>query len=155
MRLCIMGIFVDDQKKARAFYVDKLGFAGRQDIRIGKSRLLTLVSPEQPDGTLLRLDLVDRPADAAFQAARFTDGIIAAIFEVHDVAAEARRLRDLGVRFTIEPWGLPPHSAVFDDTCGNLIALHQRTNDGYTMWYMRLGVADGSPDDGNPLPGNA
>ena len=49
----------------------------------------------------------------------------------------------------------PPHSAVFDDTCGNLIALHQRTNDGYTMWYMRLGVADGPPDGGNPLPGNA
>ena len=144
----------DDQKKARAFYVDKLGFAVRQDIRIGKSRLLTLVSPEQPDGTLLRLDLVDRPADAAFQAARFTDGIIAAIFEVHDVAAEARRLRDLGVRFTIEPWGLPPHSAVFDDTCGNLIALHQERTTA-TPCGTCASVSRTDPDDGNPLPGNA
>ena len=156
MRLHVMSIFVDDRTKARDFYVDKLGFAVKQDIRIGPHHLLTLVSPDQPGGMTLRLDSIDRPADAAFQAGCFADRIMAASFEVDDVDAEVARLRAIGVRFTIDPWGPLPHFAVFDDTCGNLIGLYQKSDHGdHTMEYMRIDVADAFPDDGKPLPGSA
>jgi hypothetical protein len=37
-------------------------------------------------------------------------------------------MRDLGVRFTQEPAEMGPvTTAVFDDTCGNLIQIAQRT----------------------------
>jgi predicted enzyme related to lactoylglutathione lyase len=52
------------------------------------------------------------------------DGIPATSFAVDDVQAEFQRLRDLGVRFTQEPLEMGPvTTAVFDDTCGNLIQI--------------------------------
>jgi hypothetical protein len=46
---------------------------------------------------------------------------------VDDVAAEFTRLERLGVRFTQEPAEMGPVvTAVFDDTCGNLIQIVQR-----------------------------
>jgi len=56
------------------------------------------------------------------------DGIPATAFAVDDVHAEYERLRGLGVRFTQEPLEMGPvTTAVFDDTCGNLIQIvHQR-----------------------------
>mgnify|MGYP003288123005 FL=1 len=52
------------------------------------------------------------------------DGIPATSFAVDDVHAEFQRLRGLGVRFTQEPLEMGPvTTAVFDDTCGNLIQI--------------------------------
>ena len=52
------------------------------------------------------------------------DGIPATSFAVDDVQAEFERLRGLGVRFTQEPLEMGPvTTAVFDDTCGNLIQI--------------------------------
>jgi hypothetical protein len=48
---------------------------------------------------------------------------------VDDVHREFKRLRELGVRFTQEPLETGPvTTAVFDDTCGNLIQIAQRTS---------------------------
>jgi hypothetical protein len=45
-------------------------------------------------------------------------------FTVQDVRAEFERLQGLGVRFTQEPTEMGPvTTAVFDDTCGNLIQM--------------------------------
>ena len=42
----------------------------------------------------------------------------------HDVHAETARLKALGVRFTQEPLEMGPvTTAVFDDTCGNLLQI--------------------------------
>ena len=44
-----------------------------------------------------------------------------------DVEQEFERLRELGVEFTKEPTSMGPVvTAVFDDTCGNLIQIAQR-----------------------------
>jgi predicted enzyme related to lactoylglutathione lyase len=52
------------------------------------------------------------------------DGIPLASFAVDDIHAEHRRLVDAGVTFTQPPTAMGPVStAVFDDTCGNLIQL--------------------------------
>ncbi len=52
------------------------------------------------------------------------DGIPAVSFAVDDVQAEYERLRALGVEFTQEPTRMGPvTTAVFDDTCGNLVQI--------------------------------
>jgi predicted enzyme related to lactoylglutathione lyase len=54
------------------------------------------------------------------------DGIPATSFAVDKVQAEFDRLRSKGVRFTQEPTEIGGvTTAVFDDTCGNLIQIAQ------------------------------
>ena len=55
------------------------------------------------------------------------DGIPYTSFALDDVAAEYTRLSSLGVRFTQEPVDMGPvRTAVFDDTCDNLIQIATR-----------------------------
>jgi catechol 2,3-dioxygenase-like lactoylglutathione lyase family enzyme len=126
MRINLTSVFVDDQAKALRFYTEVLGFAAKNDVPLGEHRWLTVVSPDDPDGTELLLEPDDHPAAKVFQAALVDDGIPATSFAVDDVAAEFARLAPLGVRFTQEPAEMGPVvTAVFDDTCGNLIQIVQ------------------------------
>jgi catechol 2,3-dioxygenase-like lactoylglutathione lyase family enzyme len=119
-----MSVHVDDQAKALAFYTDVLGFVKRNDIPIGEDRWLTVVSPEDPDGTELVLEPSSHPAVGPYKDALVADGIPFTSFAVDDARAEFERLRDLGVRFTQEPMEAGGVTmAVFDDTCGNLIQI--------------------------------
>ena len=62
-----------------------------------------------------------------FKTALVEDGIPATSFGVDDVEREYERLRSLGVRFTQPPTAMGPViTAVFDDTCGNLIQIAQQ-----------------------------
>lgn len=128
MRITLTSVLVDDQDKAEQFYTDVLGFVKRHDVPVGGGgRWLTVVSPQDPDGTELLLEPSGHPAAEPFKEALVADGIPYAQFTVDDVQAEFERLRDLGVRFTQEPaWMGNVTAAVFDDTCGNLIQIvHQ------------------------------
>ena len=126
MKLKLMSVFVDDQDKALVFYTEVLGFVKKRDIPVGAFKFLTVVSPEEPDGTELLLEPGDNPAAKAFKNALVEQGIPAATFFVADVHAEYERLKTLGVRFTMEPTPLGPTvAAAFDDTCGNYIQLTQ------------------------------
>jgi catechol 2,3-dioxygenase-like lactoylglutathione lyase family enzyme len=127
MRIVVTSVLVDDQEKAARFYTDVLGFRMKDDIPVGEARWLTVVSPDDPNGTELLLEPDGHPAAGPFKAALVADGIPATSFGVDDVAAEFERLRGLGVRFTQEPLEMGPvTTAVFDDTCGNLIQIAQR-----------------------------
>ena len=55
IRIKLTSIAVDDQDKAEAFYVDKLGFQRKRNIPMGPVRYLTVVSPAEPDGVELSL----------------------------------------------------------------------------------------------------
>ena len=44
----VVGMYVDDQDEALAFYVDKLGFRVHTDVRNGPYRWLTVQHPDQP-----------------------------------------------------------------------------------------------------------
>ncbi|GGW95000.1 VOC family protein [Streptomyces lomondensis] len=124
MRIHITSVFVDDQEKALRFYTDVLGFVKKHDVPMGTDRWLTVVSPEDPDGTELLLEPSGHPAVPPYKTALVEDGIPAASFAVDDVRAEFERLRGLGVRFTQEPLEMgPTTAAVLDDTCGNLIQI--------------------------------
>jgi catechol 2,3-dioxygenase-like lactoylglutathione lyase family enzyme len=125
MRIYITSVLVDDQEKALRFYTDVLGFVKKNDIPLGgDARWLTVVSPDDPEGTELLLEPDAHPAAKPFKEALVADGIPATSFAVDDVQAEFQRLSGLGVRFTQEPLEMGPvTTAVFDDTCGNLIQI--------------------------------
>jgi catechol 2,3-dioxygenase-like lactoylglutathione lyase family enzyme len=128
MRIYVTSVFVDDQSKALDFYTRTLGFTVKNDVPVGEHRWLTVVSPESPEGTELLLEPCDHPAVKPFKDALVEDGIPATSFQVDDIDAEHRRLRDLGVSFTQEPMDAGPvRMAVLDDTCGNLIQLVEMT----------------------------
>ena len=124
MKIDLTSVFVTDQDKALKFYTEALGFVKK--IEIPPIRWLTVVSPEAPDGTQLLLEPNENPAAKVYQEALFQQGIPATSFGVVDIQAEFERLNKLGVKFTMEPTQMGPTMvAVFDDTCGNLIQLHQ------------------------------
>ena len=127
MKISLVSISVEDQATALAFYTDKLGFVKKCDIPMGDVSWLTVVSPEDPDGTELALEPnAGYAAMKALKDALFKDGIPFTAFAVDDVDSEHIRLRDLGVRFTQEPVESDGFRfAVFDDTCGNLIQIYQ------------------------------
>jgi catechol 2,3-dioxygenase-like lactoylglutathione lyase family enzyme len=125
MRISLASVLVDDQDKALAFYTGPLGFVKKTDIPMGEHSWLTVVSPEEPDGTELLLEPDQHPAAKPFKAALVSDGIPFTSFAVADVNAEHERLSALGVRFTQPPVVMGPvTTAVFDDTCGNLLQIH-------------------------------
>jgi len=108
------------------FYTEVLGFVKNKDIPLGEFRWLTVVSPEEPDGTELLLEPNQNPAAKTFQAALFKQGIPLTAFEVEDIQKEFQRMKKLGAVFTMEPVKTGPAIlAVFDDTCGNLIQIYQ------------------------------
>ena len=126
MRITVTSVLVDDQDKALRFYTEVLGFVKKSDIPMGEARWLTVVSPDDRDGTELLLEPDGHPAAGPFKRALVEDGIPFTSFGVADVHEEFKRLRELGVRFTQEPLEAGPvTTAVFDDTCGNLIQIAQ------------------------------
>jgi predicted enzyme related to lactoylglutathione lyase len=126
MKIKLSSVFVDDQDKALKFYTEVLGFVKKTDIPVGQYKWLTVVSPEEPDGTELLLEPSDNPATKVFKKAIFEQVIPLTAFAVEDIQKEYERLKELGVRFTMEPTRTGPTTvAVFDDTCGNFIQLYQ------------------------------
>ncbi len=124
MKVNVMSIMVDDQRKALRFYTDVLGFVKKTEIPFGEHAWLTVVSPEQPEGTELSLEPDEHPAARPFKQALVEDGIPFTSFAVDDVTAEYERLVASGVRFTQPPTDMGTvTTAVFDDTCGNLIQI--------------------------------
>ncbi|MBS1692302.1 MAG: VOC family protein [Actinobacteria bacterium] len=124
MRINLTSVLVDDQDKALRFYTEVLGFRQKNDIPMGQFRWITVVSPEEPQGVEIVLEPDEHPAAKPFKEALVADGIPFTSFAVDDVVAEFERLTALGVRFTQAPTDMGPvTTAVFDDTCGNLIQI--------------------------------
>lgn len=125
MRINITSVLVDDQQKALRFYTEILGFEKKVEIPLGEEvSWLTVVSPLDRDGTQLLLEPDGHPAAKPFKSALVEDGIPFTSFAVDDVQAEFERLTALGVHFTQPPLDVGPViTAVFDDTCGNLIQI--------------------------------
>jgi len=126
MKIRLTSVPVTDQQHAQEFYCGVLGFEKKHDIDLGEFRWLTVVSPEEPDAAELLLEPNAHPASKAFQEALHNDGIPIASFEVANIDAEYQRLLAAGVAFNGEPADAGGTMvAVFDDTCGNLVQLHQ------------------------------
>ncbi|MFZ4453544.1 VOC family protein [Salibacterium aidingense] len=127
MKIIVTSIFVQDQAKALEFYTEKLGFVKKEDVPAGGARWLTVVSPEDPNGTELLLEPNEHPAAKEYQERLTADGIPATMFGVDDIHEEYKQLLAKGVEFTMEPTEMGEVIiAVFDDTCGNLIQIAQK-----------------------------
>ena len=124
MKIKVTSIYVNDVEKALRFYTEVLGFVKKADFTRGSFRWLTVVSPEEPDGTELQLALNDNPAARAYQQAIFGQGQPAAMFYVDDVQREYDRMKRLGTEFTMAPTKVTGSTiAMLNDTCGNLIQI--------------------------------
>ncbi|MFD0587285.1 VOC family protein [Paenibacillus sp. GCM10027627] len=127
MNIIVSSLFVQDQEKALKFYTETLGFVKKHDVPVGAYRWITVVSPNNEDGTQLLLEPDEHPAAKDYQKRIFADGIPATMFGVEDIEKEYARLLENGVTFTMAPTKMGENTiAVFDDTCGNLIQLLQK-----------------------------
>jgi catechol 2,3-dioxygenase-like lactoylglutathione lyase family enzyme len=130
MRIGLTSVPIGEYDQALAFYTGVLGFEKKRDIPLGDgARWLTVVSPDDPDGTELLLEPnAEYPEMKALKQALVRDGIPFTAFQVEDIQTEYARLKDLGVQFAMEPTNMGMTTvAVFDDTCGNLIQIYQVT----------------------------
>ena len=126
MKIKLTSVFVNDQEKALEFYTKVLGFIKKTDVSAGAYRWLTVVSPEEPNGSQLVLEPNSNLAAKSYQETIFKQGNPATMFFVDDIQKEYRRLKGLGVKFTMEPTRAPGSTITrFDDTCGNMIQITQ------------------------------
>jgi catechol 2,3-dioxygenase-like lactoylglutathione lyase family enzyme len=128
MKIKLASVPIADYDKALKFYTEILGFEKKQDIPLGEgARWITVVSPQEPNGTELVLEPNDSyPAMKALKQSLVKDGIPITAFEVDDVLREYERMKKLGVEFTMEPTNMGQTTvAILDDTCGNLIQIYQ------------------------------
>ena len=124
LRIHLTSVFVDDQEKAHEFYTRVLGFKTKHDIPLGDDRWLTLTAPDDNNGVELLLERSHHPAVGPFRNAMAEDGIPVASFAVDNLEFKFSQLEELGVRFTQPPVSHEGYAtAIFDDTCGNLIQL--------------------------------
>lgn len=126
MKIKLTTVYVDDQEKALRFYLDLLGFAKKADFSNGPFRWLTVVSPDEPNGTELQLALNDNPAAKAYQQALFQQGQPAIMFFTDDIKGDYERIKAHGAEFAMRPTEVTGSTiAKLSDTCGNLIQITQ------------------------------
>jgi len=125
MKIRLTSVYVDDQEKALHFYTEVMGFVKKTDVSQGPYRWLTVVSPEDADGTELQLALNGNPAAKAYQQAMFQQRQPAAMFFTADVQADYERMK-ARAEFTMPPTDATgSRIAMLNDTCGNLIQVTQ------------------------------
>ncbi len=131
MLIKLNSLFVNDQEKALKFYNEVLGLEIKENVPYESDvRWISLVSPEEPDGTELQLAAIQQPEAKALQEAMHKAGKPVMSLTTKDIDADYKKLVDKGVKFVMEPtpteYGGPTSvDALFDDTVGNIINLHQ------------------------------
>jgi catechol 2,3-dioxygenase-like lactoylglutathione lyase family enzyme len=113
-------LFVNDQDKAKDFYINKLGFELRQDFPMGPSRWLAVA----PKGAATEVILYK--VDQNWEHYRQVVGKSQAItFNVTDMATLHTDLKAKGVRFALEPekqpWGT--QAIILDDENNGVILI--------------------------------
>jgi len=126
MKIKLTSVYVDDQEKALRFYTEVLGFTKKADFGNAQYRWLTVVSPDDADGTELQLALNDNPAAKAYQQSMFQQGANVLMFYTHDVKGDYERIKARGAEFTMPPTEVTGSTiAILKDTCGNLVQITQ------------------------------
>jgi predicted enzyme related to lactoylglutathione lyase len=126
MKIKLMSAYVDDQEKALRFYTEVLGFSKKADFTNGPYRWLTVVSPEDLDGTELQLARNDNPVAKTYQQALFEQGQIALMLTTTDVRGDYERIKAQGGEFSMPPTEVTGSIiARLNDTCGNWIQITQ------------------------------
>lgn len=124
MKIKMVSVVVDDPIAAFKFYTEVLNF--KEYMYMPEGQLAIVVSPEDTEGTTLLLEPRGAEFVKTFQEKVYEMKLPVIIMGVEDVEKEYERLKNLNVNFiktpTKDDWGT---SAIFDDTCGNYIQIHQ------------------------------
>lgn len=124
MKITMTSVPVIDPIKAFQFYTETLGFV--EKLYMPEMNLAIVVSPEDKDGTTILLEPRGGYGSDKYFEGIYDAGLPVIVFGTVDVQAEFDRLKEKGVVFRQAPtkteWGT---QAVFDDTCGNYIQIHQ------------------------------
>jgi len=124
MKVALTSVPVIDPIAAFMFYTQKLDFV--EKMYLPEMKLAIVVSPEDPEGTAILLEPRGNLNSDAYWEGIYNAGLPCIIFGTDDVEAEFERLKERGVVFKQAPtkteWGT---QAIFDDTCGNFIQIHQ------------------------------
>jgi predicted enzyme related to lactoylglutathione lyase len=124
MKIALTNVYVHSPELAFAFYTEVLGFVPR--LYVPEASLAIVASPEEPDGTGLLLEPNGHPLAKAYQQGLYEAGMPVIVFGVADLRKEYERLTAAGVIFRDVPTQTEAGMlAIFEDTCGNLIQLHQ------------------------------
>ena len=102
MKIKLTSVIVDNQDKALKFYTEVLGFVTKTEFPVGEFKWITVILPEEPDGTELSLEPNENPAAKTFQEALYKQGIPLTTFVVDDIQKDFQRMKELGVLFTKE-----------------------------------------------------
>jgi predicted enzyme related to lactoylglutathione lyase len=125
MKISLVSVSVNDPLAAFKFYTEVLGFV--EKMYMPEMFLAIVASPEDPDGTQILLEPRGNYGSREFFDGIYTAGLPVIIFGSDDVQADYEKLKAKGVVFKQEPttnqWGT---QAIFDDTCGNYIQIHQK-----------------------------
>jgi predicted enzyme related to lactoylglutathione lyase len=124
MKISLTSVSVNNPVEAFKFYTEVLGF--KEKLFMPEAYLAIVVSAEDPEGTALLLEPRGNYGSQEYYEGIYKAGLPVIIMGVDDVQKEYERLKAKGVKFKQEPtktdWGT---QAVFDDTCGNYIQIHQ------------------------------
>lgn len=124
MKISLVSLLVNDPIRAFKFYTEVLGFVER--LYMPEANLAIVASPEEPASTGLLLEPNDNPIAKSFQEGVYAQGLPLIVFGVNDIQQEYERLKGHGVIFRQEPTKTDFGTvAMFEDTCGNLVQLHQ------------------------------
>lgn len=130
----IVSVFVTDQDRAKAFYIDKLGFVEQADISMGDGfRWCAVCHPDHPE-LLVNLAVPGPPADPDMieaikrSLAMGNHGGIG--LATDDCRATVEELRAKGVEIIQEPADRPYGvESVIRDCCGNWIVIVEQKPD--------------------------
>jgi len=124
MNIKMTSIPVKNPVEAHEFYTNILGFQSL--MFMPEAHLAIVVSADDPKGTSLLLEPIDGTFYQTFQSEAYEKGLPVIVLGSENVKEEYEKLLAKGVKFKQEPttneWGT---SAVFNDTCGNYIQIHQ------------------------------
>ena len=133
-KLSHVTVYVLDQDSAKAFYIEKLGFELRQEMRVGDFRWLTVGSPEQPELEFVLMP-VGGPQHDPQTEKQLREMIAKGVFgpgvlTTDDCRKTYEELSSRGVTFLSEPAERPYGvEAVFRDDSGNSFSLTERKID--------------------------
>src|SRR6185295_17065338 len=119
-RVAQVTIVVRDQDAALAFYVDKLGFEKREDLKMGAFRWLTVAPPGQQDLAIV----LEKPSGDMGEARQKQLTMLIGqsptwVFDTADCNAAYETLKSRGVEFVTPPRKMPYGTeAVFTDLYG-------------------------------------
>lgn len=124
MKIALTSVSVNDPVTAHRFYTETLGFVSR--LFMPEHNLAIVAAPSDPDGTALLLEPRGNLGSQEYFDGIYEAGLPVIVFETDDINAEYERLSERGVAFTQEPTKSEQGvTAIFDDTCGNLIQIQQ------------------------------